>query len=208
MSKQFSLACERNRHPIAEVLASKLSQARMPSASTVQRVLEIGSGTGQHAVFFAQQFPAAIWQTSDLAANHPSILAWQQEAALSGVLPPLALDMAEPDWSQALTTTYDAVFTANTCHIMSWPQVRNMFLGVGRVLTTGGVFWTYGPFNVDGQFTSPSNAVFDASLKGYAAHMGIRDMAELILLAAESHLVLAADHAMPSNNRLLEWQRV
>ena len=83
-----------------------------------------------------------------------------------------------------------------------------MFAGVGRVLASGGRFWTYGPFNVDGQFTSASNAAFDASLKEYAAHMGIRDMAELLVLAAEHHLVLRADHAMPANNRLLEWERV
>lgn len=200
MNKQFSVACERNRVPIAAVLGSVLT--------TSQRVLEIGSGTGQHAVYFAAQFPHLTWQTSDLPANHASILAWQQEAGLPNVLPPLALDMADPDWPQTLAAGYDAIFTANTCHIMSWPQVRNMFAGVGRVLTSGGRFWTYGPFNVDGQFTSPSNAAFDASLKEYAAHMGIRDMAELLVLAAEHHLVLRADHAMPANNRLLEWERV
>lgn len=200
MNKQFSVACERNRVPIAAVLGSVLT--------TSQRVLEIGSGTGQHAVYFAAQFPHLTWQTSDLPANHASILAWQQEAGLPNVLPPLALDMADPDWPQTLAAGYDAIFTANTCHIMSWPQVRNMFAGAGRVLTSGGRFWTYGPFNVDGQFTSPSNAAFDASLKEYAAHMGIRDMAELLVLAAEHHLVLRADHAMPANNRLLEWERV
>ncbi|PUA20167.1 DUF938 domain-containing protein [Glaciimonas sp. PCH181] len=204
MNKQFSTACERNSHPIATVLATQFTA----SATTPQRVLEIGSGTGQHAVYFAQQFPHLIWQTSDLAANHDSILAWQEDAALANVLPPLTLDMADPAWSQTIATTYDAVFTANTCHIMSWPQVRNMFLGVGRVLTSGGRFWTYGPFNVDGQFTSTSNAAFDASLKEYAAHMGIRDMAELIVLAAENRLILREDHPMPANNRLLEWEHV
>jgi len=200
MNKQFSIACERNRVPIAAVLGSVLT--------TSQRVLEIGSGTGQHAVYFATQFPHLIWQTSDLPANHASILAWQQEAALPNVLPPLILDMTDPDWPQTLVASYDVIFTANTCHIMAWPQVRNMFAGVGQVLASGGRFWTYGPFNVDGQFTSASNAAFDASLKEYAAHMGIRDMAELLVLAAEHHLVLRADHAMPANNRLLEWERV
>ena len=200
MNKQFSIACERNRVPIAAVLASAMT--------TSQRVLEIGSGTGQHAVYFAGQFPHLTWQTSDLPANHSSILAWQEEAGLPNVLPPLTLDMADPDWPQTLAAAYDAIFTANTCHIMSWPQVQNMFAGVGRVLSSGGRFWTYGPFNVDGQFTSASNAAFDASLKEYAAHMGIRDMTELLVLAADHHLVLRADHAMPANNRLLEWERV
>ncbi|MGS0740726.1 DUF938 domain-containing protein [Glaciimonas sp. GG7] len=200
MNQQFSLACERNRQPIAIVLATQLT--------TPQRVLEIGSGTGQHAVYFAAQFAQVIWQTSDLPQNHPSILAWQQEAGLSNALPPLTLDMDDAAWSHTLTDQYDAVYTANTCHIMSWPQVQTMFAGVGRVLTSGGRFWTYGPFNVDGQFTSASNAAFDASLKEYAAHMGIRDMAELIVLAAANGLTLRADHPMPANNRLLEWERV
>lgn len=200
MSKQFSVACERNRDPIAAVLARHLQTSR--------RVLEIGSGTGQHAVYFAEQLPHLLWQTSDLAANHPSILAWQEEAALPNVLPPLTLDMDDADWSASLVGQYDAVYTANTCHIMSWPQVQNMFTGVGRLLPTGGSFCTYGPFNVDGQFTSASNAAFDASLKDYAAHMGIRDMAELVLLAADSRLVLAEDQLMPANNRLLVWRRV
>lgn len=200
MSKQFSIACERNRASIAAVLVSHLQGS--------QRVLEIGSGTGQHAVYFAERLPHLLWQTSDLAANLPSIIAWQEEASLPNVLAPFTLDMADVDWSLSLTGQYDAVFTANTCHIMSWPQVQNMVTGVGKLLTPGGSFWTYGPFNVDGQFSSDSNAAFDASLKDHAAHMGIRDMAELGLLAVGSHLVLKADHPMPANNRLLEWQRV
>ena len=163
MSKQFSSASERNREPILAVLSTEMAASH--------QVLEVGSGTGQHAVFFAAHMPHLIWQTSDLAQNHASISAWMQEANLPNVLPPLVLDMEQPDWP---LQTYDAVFTANTCHIMAWHQVENMFRGVAQRLNPGGKFYVYGPFNYDGKFTSAGNAQFDASLRAQAAHMGIR----------------------------------
>ncbi len=196
MSKQFSSACERNREPILALLRTILAGR--------QSVLEIGSGSGQHAVFFAAHLPGLIWQTSDLPQNHASILAWQQEAQLPNVLPPLTLDMRAPAWP---APSFDAVFTANTCHIMAWPQVEQMFAGVGQLLPAGGVLCVYGPFNVGGHFTSAGNAQFDAALRQQAAHMGIRDVEAVNRLAAAAGLVLEADHAMPANNRLLVWRR-
>lgn len=196
MTKQFSAASERNREPILAVLRDAFANAH--------RVLEIGSGTGQHAVFFAAQLPQLVWQTSDLPHNHASILAWQQEAALPNLLPPLALDVAGGEWPPG---PYDAVFSANTCHIMAWQEVRAMFGGIGRVLQPGGVLGIYGPFNYGGQFTSASNAQFDAALKAQAPHMGIRDIEAVNRLAGEHGLALAADHPMPANNRLLLWRR-
>jgi cyclopropane fatty-acyl-phospholipid synthase-like methyltransferase len=196
MTKQFSAACERNREPILALLREAFSASH--------RVLEIGSGTGQHAAYFAAHLPHLIWQTSDLPQNHPSILAWQQETALPNLLPPLALDVAGSEWPPG---TYDAVFSANTCHIMAWQEVRAMFAGIGRVLQPGGVLGIYGPFNYDGQFTSASNAQFDAALKAQAPHMGIRDFEAVNRLAAEQGLALAVDHPMPANNRLLLWCR-
>jgi cyclopropane fatty-acyl-phospholipid synthase-like methyltransferase len=196
MTKQFSAACERNREPILALLREAFSASH--------RVLEIGSGTGQHAAYFAAHLPHLIWQTSDLLQNHPSILAWQQETALPNLLPPLALDVAGSEWPPG---TYDAVFSANTCHIMAWQEVRAMFAGIGRVLQPGGVLGIYGPFNYDGQFTSASNAQFDAALKAQAPHMGIRDFEAVNRLAAEQGLALAVDHPMPANNRLLLWCR-
>jgi cyclopropane fatty-acyl-phospholipid synthase-like methyltransferase len=196
MTKQFSAACERNREPILALLREAFSASH--------RVLEIGSGTGQHAAYFAAHLPHLIWQTSDLPQNHPSILAWQQETALPNLLPPLALDVAGSEWPSG---TYDAVFSANTCHIMAWQEVRAMFAGIGRVLQPGGVLGIYGPFNYDGQFTSASNAQFDAALKAQAPHMGIRDFEAVNRLAAEQGLALAVDHPMPANNRLLLWCR-
>ena len=196
MSRQFSTACERNREPILAILRDTFADRT--------RVLEIGSGTGQHAVFFGAALPHLIWQTSDVPQNHPSIIAWQQEAGLANVLPPLALDVNE-DWPQG---PFDAVFSANTCHIMAWPEVETMFAGIGRILSTGGVVCLYGPFNDGGQFTSASNAQFDAGLKAQAPHMGIRDFEAIDALAAAQGLALQGDHAMPANNRLLVWRRV
>jgi SAM-dependent methyltransferase len=197
MSRQFSTACERNRDPILAILRD-LFVAPM-------RVLEIGSGAGQHAVHFGQHLPHVIWQTSDLPGNHPSIVAWQEEARLSNVLPPLVLDMNAPDWP---SDSYDAVFSANTCHIMAWPQVERMFAGFPRVVRSGGLVCIYGPFNYAGEYTSTSNAAFDASLHAQAAHMGLRDIEAMQALAERYGLQLLADHAMPAHNRLLVWQHL
>lgn len=196
MTRQFSAACERNKDPILTILRDVFADRR--------HVLEIGSGTGQHAVYFGARLPWLVWQTSDLPQNHASIVAWQQEARLPNVLPPLALDAGSRDWPAG---PYDAVFTANTCHIMAWQEVQAMFAGIGRVLREGGLLCIYGPFNYDGKFTSASNAQFDASLKAQASHMGIRDFEEVNRLAAEQNLRLQADHPMPANNRLLVWRR-
>jgi SAM-dependent methyltransferase len=200
MNKQFSTACERNREPILQTLSEVFSDRK--------HVLEIGSGTGQHAVFFGAALPQLIWQTGDLPQSHPSILAWLQEAELTNVLPPIVLDMSKAAWeTEVLDTGIDAVFTANTCHIMAWSEVERMFAGLARVLHSGGKLCVYGPFNYDGQFTSAGNAQFDASLRAQAAHMGIRDIEAMQKLAAQHGFVMLADHALPANNRLLVWQR-
>ena len=196
MTKQFSTACERNRAPILAVLCELLADRK--------RVLEIGSGTGQHAVFFGAHLPHLIWQTSDVPRNHASIIAWQQEAQLPNVPPPLTLDVNAADWPEG---PFDAVFSANTCHIMAWREVQAMFVGIGRILPPGGVVCIYGPFNYGGHFTSASNAQFDAALKAEAPHMGIRDVEAVNQLAAAQGLVLQADHPLPANNRLLVWRR-
>lgn len=194
MNKLYSTACERNRDPILQILRGVLANAG--------RVLEIGSGTGQHAVYFGAALPHLSWQTSDLPQNHPSIQAWIAEAGLSNVLPPIALDTAAGPWP---SQSFDAVFTANTCHIMAWDEVVAMFAGIARVLRPGGAVCIYGPFNYGGRFTSDSNARFDASLRERAAHMGLRDFEAMDALARGHGLELAADHAMPANNRLLVW---
>jgi cyclopropane fatty-acyl-phospholipid synthase-like methyltransferase len=196
MTKMYSAACERNREPILAVLRDVLANAR--------NVLEIGSGTGQHAVYFGANLPHLLWQTSDLPENHASILAWLDEERPPNVLPPLHLDVESNDWPAG---PFDAVFSANTCHIMAWEHVEAMFAGVSRILKPGGLLCIYGPFNYNGKFTSESNALFDMSLKAQGDHMGIRDFEAVDRMAGEQGMVLAADHAMPANNRLLVWRR-
>lgn len=200
MNKPFSSACERNREPILETLKKVLVHHK--------HVLEIGSGTGQHAVFFGAALPQLIWQTTDLPQNHPGIRTWLHEANLQNVLPPLALDMSNAAWDGDLQDKgLDAAFTANTCHIMAWKNVEQMFAGVARILPAGGKFCVYGPFNYGGQYTSAGNAQFDASLRAQDLHMGIRDIEVMQELARQCGLLLQADHALPANNRLLVWQR-
>jgi cyclopropane fatty-acyl-phospholipid synthase-like methyltransferase len=197
MPKQFSSACERNSGPICALLQQILKNSA--------HVLEIGSGTGQHAVYFGAAMPHLTWHSSDLPQNHSSILAWQQEAHLPNVVAPLTLSVSEPNWPVG---TFDAVFSANTCHIMAWNEVEAMFAGIGRLLPSGGLLCIYGPFNLEeGRFSSPSNAQFDAILRAQAAHMGIRNFAAVDALAAAQGLELQANYPMPAHNRLLVWRR-
>lgn len=194
-SKPHSVACERNREPILEVLKQHFAGRR--------RVLEIGSGTGQHAVHFAAALPEIAWQTSDLEPNLPGIGRWLGEARLPNLPPPLALDVFGP-WPAA---QFDAVFTANTLHIMSWEGVRALFAALPGVLTEEGVLAVYGPFNYDGSFTSASNAAFDAWLRQRSPDSAIRDFGAVDALAQSIGLRLVEDRAMPANNRTLVWRR-
>ena len=194
--KPFSEACERNKEPILGILRQVLARS--------QRVLEIGSGTGQHAVFFAAELPHLYWQTSDLAAAHPGIQARIRASNLPNVLAPCVLDVDAPVWP---VQDMDAIFSANTAHIVAWPQVENLFQGVGRTLQAQGLFCLYGPFNYRGEFTSASNAQFDAWLKQRDARSGIRDFEALDRLAQQQGMVLQDDYAMPANNRTLVWRK-
>ena len=194
--KCFAESCEQNKYPILEVLKKELTELRT--------VLEVGSGTGQHAVFFAAQLPHLLWQPSDVIESHASILAWIEDAGLTNVLPPLELDVAEHHWP---TQHYDAVFSANTVHIMSWPEVVELFNGIGKLIISGGKFCLYGPFNYAGRYTSDSNARFDQWLKARDPASGIRDLEALDVLANRHQLNLINDYEMPVNNRILVWQK-
>ena len=195
--KPYSQACENNREPICSQLRRIFRDSR--------RVLEVGSGTGQHAVYFAANMPWLEWQTSDLADNHRGIEAWLADAALANVLPPLELDVDQLEWP--CRQQYDAVFTANTLHIMPWASVESLFRGVDIWLEPGGRLCIYGPFNYGGRYTSDSNARFDQWLRDGARWQGIRDFEAVSALAGRYGLDLSEDIAMPANNRLLYWQR-
>ena len=192
--KPHSAACERNRDPILTVLRRHFADRR--------RVLEIGSGTGQHAVHFAAGLPHLVWQATDRRESHDGIRAWLEEAALPNTPLPLVLDVRGP-WPRQ---RYDAVFTANTLHIMSWAEVQTTFAQLPDVMTADAKLAVYGPFNYGGRFTSASNEQFQAVLKGWGAHMGIRDFEAVDALARHAGLRLVEDCAMPANNRCLVWQ--
>lgn len=193
--KPYSVACERNREPILAVLAEVFADRR--------QVLEVGSGTGQHAAHFAAGLPWLRWQASDREDNLPGIRAWLDAAALANTPPPLSFDVTGT-WP---ADRYDAVFSANTLHIMGWGEVERLFAGLPAVTTANAVLVIYGPFAYDGRHTSDSNAAFDASLRGGAPHRGVRDFAAVDALARGASFRLLQDRDMPANNRCLVWTR-
>ncbi|SKA74374.1 Protein of unknown function [Thiothrix eikelboomii] len=195
--RPYAAACDENREPILAVLKPLLHES--------EAVLEIGSGTGQHAVYFGEQLPHLTWQTSDQLDYHAGIRAWLQSAQLPNVYPPLLLDVRQTEWPKLQV---DAVFSANTLHIMSESAVQACVAGVGSLLPTGGLFIVYGPFNYGGQFTSASNARFDQWLKQRDPDSGIRNFEDLHALAAKAGMELQADYEMPVNNRLLVWRKI
>jgi cyclopropane fatty-acyl-phospholipid synthase-like methyltransferase len=191
MTKPYSQACENNKKAILDKLKPLLTQ--------LKNVLEVGSGTGQHAVHFAQAMPHLTWQTSDLAINHAGINQWIADATLTNVVAPIAIDFNHP-WPIDDT---DAIYTANTLHIVSFALVQRFFSAAGKHLSQHGLLCVYGPFNYGGQFTSPSNANFQLWLKDNDARSGIRDFEAIEQLASAANLSLIHDHEMPANNRLL-----
>jgi cyclopropane fatty-acyl-phospholipid synthase-like methyltransferase len=194
--KPFAPACERNRDPILAVLRTHFADRA--------RVLEIGSGTGQHAVHFAAALPHLVWQTSDVPENLPGLRLWLDEARLPNTPAPIALDVGGAVWPRE---RYDAIFSANTLHIMRWSEVERLFANIARIATADAKLAIYGPFNYGGKFTSASNAAFDESLKSRAPHMGIRDQGAVDALARKAGFALVDDVEMPANNRTLVWQR-
>lgn len=195
MQKPFSPACERNRDAILTALRERFADCT--------RVLEIGSGTGQHAAHFAAALPHLTWQTSDVAAHLPGIRLWLAEAQLPNTPEPLVFDVNQA----GPAGRFDAVFSANTLHIMAWGEVVLLFAGLPAVMSPGALLTVYGPFNEGGRFSSASNADFDAALRAAEPQRGIRDIEAVDALAQAAGLVRVADRAMPANNRLLTWQR-
>lgn len=185
----------RNRDVILDVLREHLAAARS--------VLEIGSGTGQHAIHFAAAMPQLRWQCSDRAEALAGIAGWLAQAGLPNTPAPLELDVSGP-WPEGC---HDAVFSANTLHIMAWAQVEAFFRQIPAVLNPGGRLVIYGPFNYQGRYTSSSNAEFDGWLKARATHQGIRDFEAVQMLGQQAGLTLVEDRAMPANNRCLVWER-
>jgi cyclopropane fatty-acyl-phospholipid synthase-like methyltransferase len=193
-SPAFSSAAIRNSEPILGVLRSELAGSGP--------VFEIGSGTGQHAVYFASAMPELLWQTSDLAEHHELIRARLAQGGLGNVLPPMLADMNDPP---ALDRRYGAVFSANTLHIMSMEAVRKLVPFVATILRAGGRFCYYGAFRRGGSYNAASNAAFDRALRERDARMGLRDLEEIDRMAADAGLYRERLYAMPANNLLVSW---
>lgn len=196
MNKPYSAACDNNRVAILSVIEDLFKHS--------SGVLEIGSGTGQHAVYFAGKLKHLQWQTSDLKENHEGILLWLDEAGLPNVIPPLELDVRNKEWQ---VPEVDAVFSANAIHIMGWEAVKSMISGVGKLLPADGLFVLYGPFNYNNTYTSDSNARFDTWLKERNPESGIRNFEDIEQLTDTAGLTFQADYEMPANNRILCWTK-
>ena len=194
--KQMSASCERNRDPILAVLREVLPNSGL--------VLEIGSGTGQHAAYFAPRLPHLLWQPSDLAGNHDSIRAWAAEAMAPNLRAPLVLDLLAEPWPIAHA---DAIVCINTVHIVAWAGVENLFAAAQRLLPPGGLLYVYGAYRYATRPLEPSNEEFDRWLKGRDPLSGVRDFEAVNRLAEQNGLKLAGDRAMPGNNRSIWWQK-
>jgi len=197
MNKLYAEACDRNKAPILAVIELLFEDCTS--------VLEIGSGTGQHAVFFAEKMPHLIWHTSDVKENHADIKAWLQDAGLNNLRSPLKLDVTQTEWPEMKV---DAVFSANSVHIMHWDAVEKLFAGAGRLLPEHGKFVLYGPFNYNNNYTSDSNANFDLWLKARDPQSGIRNFEDMDNLAKSASMEFRQDYEMPAINRILYWQKV
>lgn len=195
----FADHCERNKEPILEVLTNHFPDRGF--------VLEIGSGTGQHVVFFASKLKNLKWQPSELAENLPALTARIEQEGSSNIKPPIALDVLKDDLSAWPERVLSAAFSANTTHIMNWPEVRAMFSGLGQKLKPRGIFCLYGPFNESGKYTSDSNRAFDLQLKSQDPGMGLRDIRSLEALAAKNDMQLIDQVRMPANNETLVFRR-
>jgi hypothetical protein len=196
--RQHAPATARNREPILEVCRRVL-----PPAGTV---LEIASGTGEHAVWLAEQLPGLVWQPSDLDDGAlESIAAWIAHTGLGNVRPPLRLDVCQERWPVA---EVDAVFNANMIHIAPAEACQGLMRGAGRVIVPRGVLVLYGPFRIGGAHTAPSNAAFDADLRQRDPRWGVRDLETVVALAEENGLAFEERVAMPANNQTLVFRRV
>ncbi|MGP5296083.1 DUF938 domain-containing protein [Psychrobacter faecalis] len=197
----FSQACENNQQPILEVLQQELKNSH--------HVLEVGSGTGQHSIYFAPRLTHLHWQTSDVYANHAIINAWHAAYPAPNLYAPLSFDVSSDSvpTNKIVHAPYDAVFTANTLHIMSWSLVTRLFELVGDMLPLEGKFIIYGPFNENGRYSSDSNRQFDYSLRQRDSNSGIRALEDVIKVAEKQHLLLINCYKMPANNEILVFQK-
>lgn len=197
MNKPYSESCDQNKDPILAVIS--------PIFSTSSKILEIGSGTGQHAIYFAEKMPHLKWYTSDCKQYIGGINMWLAEAEKPNIVVPFELDVSASQWPEL---DVDAVFTANSIHIMNGQDVVHFMSGVGKILNEQGSLVIYGPFNYNGSYTSESNERFDQWLKSRDPSSGIKHFEEIISLANNNGMQLVTDYEMPVNNRLLHFVKI
>jgi SAM-dependent methyltransferase len=197
MNKPYSESCDQNKDVILSVIS--------PLFSSLSNVLEIGSGTGQHAIYFAEKMPHLVWHTSDCLSYLDGINMWLTDSGLINVMPPVELNVSTSQWPQL---EVDAVFTANTIHIMQQQDVVNLINGVGKLLKQGGSFVIYGPFNYNGLYNSKSNENFDQWLKQRDPLSGIKNFEEIESLANSINMQIVTDYEMPANNRILHFIKI
>jgi len=195
--KQYAPACERNSDFILEILRPVLKNKNL--------LLEIGSGTGQHAAYMAPHFPNLRWLPTDLEENLASIEAWRQDSPADNIATPVAFNLETGHWP---LENCDAVLCINTIHIISWKLVVKLFKGVGGVLSAGGIFYVYGPYRYSDRELEPSNQNFDLWLKQRDSGSGIREFEKVNELARENGLALVFDKSMPANNRSICWEKI
>ncbi len=194
--KPFSQACENNKDPILNVIAGVFTRS--------VTVWEIGSGTGQHASYFAKKLPHLNWQPTDRNENLEGIKLWVEDSDLPNLALPVELDVRTHPWPSSDT---EALYSANTLHIMSWDEVKVFFQRLEEALKTHADVCIYGPFNYHGDYTSDSNASFDQWLKNRDSLSGIRDQEAVVRLAQQAGVELQDDIEMPANNRLLIFKK-
>lgn len=198
MEKPFSQACENNKQPILDVIGQYFADAKL--------IFEIGSGTAQHAVFFAEKLSHLYWQTSDQQMYIEGINLRLNDYSNYNLGRPIVLDVMNDDWP--IKNNYDGVFTANTCHIMNQQMVEKMFVGVGKMLSPNKYFCIYGPFNFNGQYTAESNQSFDQMLRLRDPGSGLRNFEDLEKLAESQGLRFFKRHDLPANNNILIWKKI
>lgn len=210
--RPFSPSAERNREPIAGILSSLLQAPRSIDELPAPHVLEIASGTGQHAAYFTEKFPHVIWRPTDYQAESVEVIQEYRAELPTQVkerlLPPLALDVRQVPWELGglNAPAYALIVCINMLHISPWSAAVGLFGGGKKALRPGGALFTYGPYRFSGVFTAESNHEFDLDLKRRNPEWGVRDLSQLKALAAEHQFELEAVHPLPANNHGLVWR--
>lgn len=198
MEVPFSPASDRNKEPILKVLQDYLMM-------NTGRLLEIGSGTGQHGVYMAPFFPRIKWTMSERTVNFTHLKKVTAEARIPNLTPPLKIEIGVDDVAKF---TFDVFYTANTFHIMHWKECKTLIKLAGHRLPENGKFIIYGPFNYDQKFTSPSNEAFDQTLRAHDPQSGLRNFEDVNRAMIKNGFELIKDHEMPANNRTLVYKRL